>query len=125
MAKDAKTLKAELRALRKESQKPVSRMRVADISAEIERLKLGREETPAVGAISSSPTRISKSAVESVKAAKAAEWPIEPAAKAGAAKKMPKEDKVPVAKAKAPPAPQTKKSSKMERLMALLESDDE
>ncbi len=49
----AKELRDELRALRKDVVKPVSKMRVTDISAEIQRLKVAREETPAVAAVPS------------------------------------------------------------------------
>ncbi len=75
----AKELRDELRMLRKEKVKPVSRMRVADISAELERLKAGREETPAAAATPSAPARKVKSAAESIKSAKAAEFPVMPA----------------------------------------------
>ena len=123
---DAKTLKEELRALRKAQMKPVSRMRVADISAEIERLKVGREETPPGASISSAPTKVSKSAVESIKAAKASEFPIEPSAAAPKSKKMPAKEKVPVAKAKPAPLGASKKKSKMDRLLEMMsDTDDE
>jgi len=42
-----KEMRDELRALRKEHMKPVSKMGKGDISAEIQRLKVGVEETPA------------------------------------------------------------------------------
>jgi hypothetical protein len=45
-----KDMRDELRALRKEHVKPVSKMGKADISAEIQRLKVAREETPAPAA---------------------------------------------------------------------------
>lgn len=74
----AAELKAELRSLRKESLKPVSRMKVADIAAEIQKLKGVREETPAVAAVPSAPIKKSKSAVESIKEAKASDFPMKP-----------------------------------------------
>ena len=48
----AAELKAELKALRKEhpDYTPVSKMKKGDVSALIQRLKLGREETPNVAA---------------------------------------------------------------------------
>ena len=118
--KSAAELRAELKALRKEHVRPVSKMRVGDISAEIERLRVGREETPAVDAVPSAPPRKLKAAVESIKKAKAAEFPVAPAsldAKSGKATK----------KAAAPS--EKKKITKMEKLMAMLEdmsdSDEE
>jgi hypothetical protein len=53
-------------------------MKKEDISREIERLKVGREETPAVAATPSAPLKKSKSAVESIKEAKRAEFPMMP-----------------------------------------------
>lgn len=115
---DLKSLREELRKLRKEKVHPVSRMRKADISAEIEKLRVGREETPAPAAVPSAPLKKSKAAVETVKQAKATEFPVVPdggAMKKGAAKKDPK------------PAPEKKKSKKdmMEALMAMMDSSDE
>jgi hypothetical protein len=106
-------LRAELRALRKEKSKPISRMKKADISSEIERLKGMREETPAVASVPSVPPSKSKvkSAVESVKEAKMSEFPVKP----GQSK----------SKAKAVKAVPEKKNSKMERLMALMMEDSD
>ena len=101
-------MRDELRALRKDVVKPVSKMRKGDISAEIEKLKKGREETPASAAVPSAPLRKSKAAVESVKAAKAAEFPIAPAPKG--AKTM-----------KSKPEAPKKKASRVERAMKLIE----
>ena len=78
-------LRAELKALRKEHVKPVSRMKKSDVSAEIERMRRAREETPAPAAVPSAPDRKSKAAVENVKKAKAAEFPVAPAKPAKAA----------------------------------------
>ena len=61
-----KELRDELRTLRKESVKPISKMKMNDISAEIERLRVSREETPPVASTISGK---SKKAVESVKEA--------------------------------------------------------
>lgn len=72
-------MRDELRDLRKTTgQRPISRMKRDDISREIERLKVSREETPAVAAVPSAPLKKSKSAVESVKEAKRAEFPVVP-----------------------------------------------
>ena len=71
-------MRATLRELRKDAVKPVSRMRKSDISAEIQRLKLGREETPPVASISSAPAKMQRSAVTSIKKAKELEFPVVP-----------------------------------------------
>jgi len=74
-----KEMRDELRELRKTTgQRPISRMKKEDISREIERLKVGREETPAVAAVPSAPLKKSKSAVQNVKEAKKAEFPVVP-----------------------------------------------
>jgi hypothetical protein len=51
----AKEIKDELRALRKEHQKPVSRMSKRDCADEVERLKHLRETTPNVAAVPALP----------------------------------------------------------------------
>jgi hypothetical protein len=71
-------LRKELRELRKEHVKPASRMRKSDISAEIEKLRGARETTAAPAATPSAPEKVSRSAVESIKKAKAAEFPVKP-----------------------------------------------
>ena len=116
----AAELRAELRALRKEHVRPVSRMKMGDISSEIDKLRGMREETPAAAAVPSAPLRKSKAAVESIKEAKAAEFPVKPADKA-AHKKVAEHH----AKADAKKAPAEKKKSKMEKLLAMLDSDSE
>jgi hypothetical protein len=72
-------MRAELRELRKShpDHKPVSKMRKGDVSEMIQRLKAGREETPAVASVTSAPAKMYKSAVESVKTARAEEFPVE------------------------------------------------
>jgi hypothetical protein len=116
----ASELKAELRALRKESLKPVSRMKVADIASEIQKLKGHREETPAVAAVPSAPIKKSKAAVESIKDAKAAEFPMKPdqgitTPKKGGKGKAPK-DVVSTAV--------EKKKSKLAKLLEMMEDDE-
>lgn len=117
-SKDLPSLRKHLRELRKQTHKPISRMRKADISSEIEKLKLAREETPYPAAVPSAPIKKSKAAVETVKQAKATEFPVVP--EGGDLKK---------GRAKKDPAPEKKKSNKgkdmMEALMKLMESDDE
>ena len=119
----AAELKAELRALRKESVKPVSRMKVADVAAEIQKLKGHREETPAVAAVPSAPLKKSKSAVESIKDAKAAQFPMEPDSGITAAPK--KGAKVGKAPKDIVSTAVQKRKSKLEKLMEMMDSDDE
>lgn len=120
---DLKDMRAQLRALRRENLKPVSRMRKADISAELNSLGHHLADTPSVGLGSPIKARQSRSEAETIKEAKAHEFPVAPAKAVAkpAAKK-------PVAKAAAAaPAPK-KKASKLATLMRLLEeqsSDDE
>lgn len=69
-------MRAELRALRKESVKPVSRMKKGDVSAELERLRSMREETPHAAAVPSVKTKGPPvSAKTYLKAAKETEFP--------------------------------------------------
>lgn len=122
--KSAAELRAELRALRKDKVKPISKMRIADVSAEIERLRVGREETPAAAAVPSAPLKKSKAAVESIKEAKASGFPVMP--DNGTKKGMPRKtarkafEKSPAAEAA--PA-EKKKSSKMAKLLKMLEEE--
>ena len=116
---DLKSMREELRRLRKESQKPVSRMKKADISAEIEKMKVRREETPPVASTEGAKPKKMAPAVESVKEAKKKEFPV-----------VPTESKAKSSKKSAPSeasAPAPKKKSKMARLMAMMEelSDEE
>jgi hypothetical protein len=92
----AAELRAELKALRKEhpDHAPVSKMKKKDVSDLIQRLKMGREETPLPAATGGAPPKMYESAVESIKEAKASEFPL-----AHVGEK--KEKKTP-AKAKAP-----------------------
>lgn len=119
----AKELRDELRMLRKDAVKPVSKMRKGDISAEIERMKVGREETPAAAAVPSAPLKKSMSAVETIKEAKKMEFPQKPSAtmkksSGGASKSS--------VVAKKESAGGEKKKSKMDRLMEMMmESSEE
>lgn len=61
-----KELRDELRTLRKESIKPVSKMGFKDISAEIERLKVTREETPPVASTTGGSLKKKEAVVEPV-----------------------------------------------------------
>jgi hypothetical protein len=112
----AAELRAELRTLRKEHVRPVSRMKVGDISSEIDKLRGMREETPAAAAVPSAPLRKSKAAVESIKEAKASEFPVKPVDKT-APKKSDK--KVDMGK-----APAEKKKSKLAKLLEMMEDSE-
>jgi len=72
-------MRKELRELKKMHEKPVSRLKKADVSAEIERLRHHREITAPAAAVPSAPPKAMKSKVESVKEAKKREFPVAPA----------------------------------------------
>lgn len=126
----AKEMREELRALRKEhpDHRPVSKMKKGDISEMIQKMKAGREETPAVASITNASPRKMKSEVESIHKAKELEFPLEfasgeakeKAPKKAVAKKMPEPKKAePKMKAKAePPAKAGKGSEEMKAKMA-------
>lgn len=82
-----KEMREELRKLRKESVKPVSRMKKADCAAELERLRGKREETPPVASVGGEkkPKKM-EGKIDDVKVAKAKEFPTKPV-EASAAKK--------------------------------------
>jgi hypothetical protein len=75
-----KDMRDELRALRKESMKPVSRMKKADCAAELEKLRGKREETAPVASVGGEkkPKKMVGS-VADVKIAKEREFPTKPA----------------------------------------------
>ena len=106
-------MRNELRSLRKETVRPISKMRKGDISAELERMKVARAETPAAAAVPSAPLKKSKAAIETIKEAKASEFPVKPVEA--------KDKKVKAAAPKTTVAPK-KKSSKMEKLMKMMEA---
>lgn len=72
-------MRDELRALRKESLKPVSRMKKADCAAELEKLRGKREETAPVASVGGEkkPKKMVGS-VADVKVAKEREFPTKP-----------------------------------------------
>ena len=117
MPHDLKSLREELRMLRKEKVKPVSRMKKGDIAAEIESMRVAREETPAAAAVPSAPVRKSKPAVETIKQAKAMEYPTAPGP---AATPLKKKDNAPM---KQTPNP-AKKQDRLARMMALMDEED-
>jgi len=79
MPSDLSAMRAELRELRKEKMKPVSKMRKGDISEEIRTLREVRETVPPVAAVPSAPVKELHSVVETVKEAKKKEFPVAPA----------------------------------------------
>jgi hypothetical protein len=118
-------LVAELRALRKDHVKSISKLKMNDISQEIERLKVMRAEVPPVASVPSIPESKSrmKPAVESIKKAKASEFPVMPSkAKESKSKKSALPPKAPSKKKSAPI-----KKSKAERMLEMMEetSDEE
>lgn len=110
-------LRAELRALRKDTVKPISKMGARDVSAEIQRLKVLREETPAVRAVPSGAP-MPRGTTESIAVAKAEEFPVQ-------TKKTPKTPKAKVEKeliapnkGEAPPAPKGRKVKMVDEMEA-------
>jgi len=59
-----------------------------DITAKLDALRFARESTPAIASVPSAPHKKSETAVESIKKAKEAEFPVKPGA--GEKKKSPK-----------------------------------
>jgi hypothetical protein len=115
--KSASELRKELKELRKEHVRPVSKMRMGDISSEIQRLRGMREETPAVASVPSAPPRKLKAASESIKEAKRSEFPVAPADMGVSSKKV----------SKSVASPEKKKNTKLDKLMKMLDemSDSE
>ena len=92
MSAELAKLRAELRELRKQSVKPVSRMRKADISAELAAMRIKNDDTPAAGRMSQSRPRRIESASETIQEAKRREFPT----------KISKSESAPKKKASAP-----------------------
>ena len=114
-----KDMRDELRALRKESVKPVSRMKKMDIAAELERLRGVRESVPPVASTAGPKPKKMEAKVSDVKMAKEKEFPVAPMEEkkkggkksSGLASKPASVD---------PSASSSKKGSKMEKLMKLM-----
>jgi hypothetical protein len=102
-------MRKELREMRKDYVKPVSRMKKGDISQEIEALRNRRETTPAAAATPSAPPRKLEPEVEKVKDVKKSVFMKVPGAAV-------KDKKATPEKAKAAPA----KASKKDMLMKML-----
>jgi len=119
-----KDMRDELRALRKESVKPVSRMKKMDIASELERLRGKRESVPPVASTEGAKSKKMEAKIADVKVAKENEFPTKPV-DAEKKKGGKKPSGMAVGKSAAAAAPA--KKSKMERLMAMIDemSDDE
>lgn len=113
-------MRDELRALRKESVKPVSKMKKADCAMELEKLRGKRETVPPVASTEGAKPKKMEAKITDVKVAKEQGFPTKPVeeskAKKGKGSALPKT------------TVSDKKPSKMEKLKAMLEamgSDDE
>ena len=119
MAEDKKSLaemRKQLREMRKETVKPVSRMRKGDIAAEIQKLSGARETTAPAASTPIAPQKKVRSAAESIKEAKASEFPVKPTEQ--------KTTKTPAsAKPKKAPAAKGAKKDKLAALLKALESE--
>ena len=73
-----KDMRDELRNLRKESIKPVSRMKKGDIASELERLRGKREETAPVASTVGAKPKKEVGKIADVKVAKEKEFPVKP-----------------------------------------------
>jgi hypothetical protein len=73
-----KDLREELRSLRKESVKPVSRMKKGDILMELERMRGKREETPPVASTVGAKPKKMAAKIDDIKVSKEKEFPVKP-----------------------------------------------
>lgn len=114
-------MRKQLRELRKESVKPVSRMRKGDIASELEKLRGTRDMTPPVASTPIAPVKKVKAAAESLKEAKISEYQTKPAEeikkKSGGMEKksMKSSPKAAVGGSK------DKKAAKLAKILALME----
>lgn len=113
-----KEMRDQLREIRKETMKPVSRMKKADLASELEKCKAKREETPPVSSVKSAKPMMQVAKIKDVKKAKESEFPTKPVDM-----DMGKTDK----KKGMPKTVVADKMSKKDKLKAMLEamSDDE
>lgn len=106
-------MRKQLREARKETVKPVSRMKKGDVLLELEKLKGKREETaPVASTVGAAPKKM-EAKVADVKVAKEKEFPMKPVEMSKA-----KKDKG----SAVPKTTGEKKPSKMEKLKAMLEA---
>ena len=117
-------MRDELRALRKESMKPVSRLKKADCQAELERLRGVRESVPPVAAVNGAKPKKMMPKESDVKMMKTKEFPMAPVEE----KKKGGKKSSGMAVGKSAVADVPAKKSKMDKLREMLEamgSDDE
>ena len=109
-----KEMRDELRALRKEAVKPVSKLKKGDVLLELERLRGKRETVPPVASTEATKPKKMEAVHADVKVAKEKSFPTKPVEEAKAKK------------GKGSALPKTtvadKKPSKMEKLKAMLEA---
>jgi hypothetical protein len=107
-------MRKQLREARKETVKPVSRMKKGDVLMELEKLKNKREETPPVASTTGAAPKKMEAVQSDVKVAKEKGFPTKPVEMSKAKKD------------KGSAVPKTtmpdKKPSKMEKLKAMLEA---
>jgi hypothetical protein len=117
-----KDMRDELRALRKDSVKPVSRMKKMDIAMELEKLRGKRESVPPVASTEGAKPKKEVAKIADVKVAKENEFPTKPV-DAEKKKSGKKQSGTAVGKS----AVVDGKKSKMDRLMAMIDemADDE
>jgi len=118
-------MRDELRALRKESVKPVSRMKKMDIASELERLRDKRESLPPVASTVATKAKKVEAKIADVKVSKEHEFPVKPVAEE---KKKGGKKSSGMAVGKSAVADAPAKKSKMDKLREMLEamgSDDE
>ena len=114
-----KEMRDELRSLRKEAVKPVSKLKKGDVLLELEKLRGKRETTAPVAATEGAKPKKMESKIADVKVAKEQGFPSKPV------------EEVKAKKSKGSAVPKTtvadKKPSKMDRLMKMMEamSDEE
>jgi hypothetical protein len=106
-------MRKQLREARKETVKPVSRMKKGDVLMELEKLKNKREETPPVASTGGAKPKKMEAVQSDVKVAKEKGFPTKPVEESKA-----KKDKG----SAVPKTTGEKKPSKMEKLKAMLEA---
>jgi len=109
-------MRDELRALRKESVKPVSRMKKADCLVELEKLRGKRESVPPVASVEGAKPKKMEAKIADVKVAKEQGFPTKPVEESK--KKDTKKSTTAVGKS----AVVDGKKSKMDKLREMLEA---
>lgn len=117
-------MRKQLRELRKSEVKPISRLKKADVAAEIERLSGKRETVPPVASTPAAPVKKVRSAAESLKEAKISEFQTKPA-ETTAVETLKKKSKSSAPAAKKPAADASKKKAKLAKLLELMDMESE